>query len=524
MQQTDTAVARSMDTAFFGHPKQLRSLFFTEMWERFSFYGIRPLLVLYMIAVINEGGLGLDRPTATAIVGLYTGSLYLASLPGGWLADNWLGQKNAVWYGSVIIALGHLSIALTALFGSPAFFVGLAFIVVGTGLFKTCVTVMVGALYSDHDPRRNSGFSLFYMGINLGAFISPFITGYLIQSPYITERFGASFGWHMGFGIGGIGMLIALLIFRFVTVPSMRHMAQVKGIKPFWEFPATRREGVGKVVAGIVALIAAFAFMLIQGIIVIDVQLVASSLIYIITASMVGYFVYLIGFAGYSKAEKIKLAVAFLLMISAVLFFAILEQSPTSFNLFAEDFTNRDVGSFVIPTPWFQSIQPFFVIIFAPTAGWLWIKLSKKKLEPSNINKFALALVICAVAYGIMYLAVVEVIDSNGLVSPLYLLFSMGLLSLGEVFLSPIGLSSMTTLAPHAIRGQMIGLWFAATALANLVAGLIGGNVSQENLLELPTLFGRCVIVVIIAAVLLFVLSKSIQRMLDKAHAENTGQ
>ncbi|MDE5602336.1 MAG: oligopeptide:H+ symporter, partial [Helicobacter sp.] len=215
-----------IDSAFIGHPKPLLNLALTEMWERFSFYGIRSLLILFMIATINEGGLGLDRPTASAIVGIFAGSLYLATLPGGYLADNWLGQKNATLIGALLIALGHLSIALS-IFSPFMFFLGLIFIVLGTGLFKTCSSVMVGLLYKQKDKRRDSGFTIFYMGINLGAFIAPIVCG-LVAKEY---------GWHLGLGVGGVGMLISLVIFYFKTIPDFKEFEEKVGIDSTWIKP-----------------------------------------------------------------------------------------------------------------------------------------------------------------------------------------------------------------------------------------------------------------------------------------------
>ncbi len=495
----------SFDSAFMGHPKPLRSLFLTEMWERFSFYGVRPLLILYMIALINEGGLGMERPTAAAVVGLYTGALYLASLPGGWLADNWLGQQRAVWYGSLIIALGHISIALSAAFGSALFFIGLVFIVVGTGLFKTCASVMVGALYSEGDPRRNGGFSVFYMGINLGAFIAPFICG----------AFTETLGWHWGFGVGGVGMLAALLIFRLVTGPQMRRFAVLKNIEPSWEQPNVRRKGVGKVVAGIVVFAAGLITLVVNGTIPVNPHMLAEVMTYVICACLAGYFVYLLFFAKFTALEKVRLLASFILLAMAVLFLAILEQQPTSYNLFAQDFTNRVVFGFEIPTTWFQALGPLFVIISAPVFSYVWVGLAKKNMEPSNISKFAIALLFCALGFGLMILAVNGVIATGLPVSPLWITASFLLLSIGEVCLSPIGLSSMTELAPTSVRGQMMGLWFAATALGNLTAGLIGGNVSLENIHALPELFTRCVVVLLAAVVFLFIINKPLSRKLS---------
>src|SRR5688572_10174444 len=192
------------DRRFFGHPRGLSTLFFTEMWERFSYYGIRPLLVLFMTAALADGGFGFDRPTASAIVGIYAASVYLASLPGGWIADRWLGLRRTIYYGAVLISLGHFAIALSSVFSKPAFFAGLVLIVMGTGLLKPNISAIVGDLYPEGGARRDAGFSIFYMGINVGALIAPLVTGYL----------GERVGWHWGFGAAGVGMLLGLITFR----------------------------------------------------------------------------------------------------------------------------------------------------------------------------------------------------------------------------------------------------------------------------------------------------------------------
>lgn len=220
-----SAELKALDNGFMGHPQPLRSLFFTEMWERFSYYSIRPLLVLFMVASVSNGGFGFDDATASAIYGIFAGTLYLAAVPGGWLADNWLGQERALWWGSVIIALGHLCIALSALFGMPMFFIGLVCIVLGSGLFKTCISVMVGALYPKDDARRDGGFTLFYMGINIGALVAALIVG-IFQEKQM---------WHLGFGVGGLGMLVSLLVYRFAARKNLKRYATLKGITPEWE-------------------------------------------------------------------------------------------------------------------------------------------------------------------------------------------------------------------------------------------------------------------------------------------------
>lgn len=234
--EASAAELAALDNGFMGHPKPLRPLFFTEMWERFSYYSIRPLLVLFMVATVGSGGFGFDEVTASAIYGIFAGSLYLAAVPGGWLADNWLGQERALWWGSIIIALGHLCIALSAMFGMTLFFVGLICIVLGSGLFKTCISVMVGALYTKGDVRRDGGFTLFYMGINIGALLAALIVGVFKEKGM----------WHVGFGVGGLGMLASLLIYRFSAQKTLTHYAQAKNITPEWEYANGRYKNIGR--------------------------------------------------------------------------------------------------------------------------------------------------------------------------------------------------------------------------------------------------------------------------------------
>ncbi len=497
-----------LDTAFLGHPKPLRSLFFTELWERFSFYGIRPLLILFMAATLAEGGLGLDRPTASAIVGMFGGALYLAALPGGWLADNWLGQKNAVWYGSILIAFGHLSIALSAAFGTFLFFLGLILIVLGTGLFKTCISVMVGTLYKDGDPRRDGGFTIFYMGINLGSLVAPLICGTL-QSNY---------GWHWGFGIGGVGMLIALLLFKFGTISQLRQFNKAKGLDASWDSPTTQRKNVGKWVAGILVLLAGFIALAANGVIPINPVAIATRSTYIISTCVILYFAYLFFFYGLNKEEKAKLVVCFILFAAAAFFWSAFEQKPTSFNLFAKDYTDRNLSGWEIPTTWFQSLNPVFIVLFAPLFSMFWVALAKRNMRPGSLIQFAMGLVCAGAGFGLMIFAAKSVLSGGGgAVSPLWLVASILLLTFGELCLSPVGLSTMTELAPKVIRGQLMGLWFTAISLGNLVSGLIGGQVRADQLDNLPTLFARCAIALFIGAVVLFLLNKPVKRLLARS-------
>ncbi|MTH46190.1 peptide MFS transporter [Intestinirhabdus alba] len=498
---------------FFGHPYPLGSLFFTEMWERFSFYGIRPLLILFMAATVYDGGMGLARENASAIVGIFAGSMYLAALPGGWLADNWLGQQRAVWYGSILIALGHLAIALSAMMGDSLFFIGLVFIVLGSGLFKTCISVMVGTLYKKGDARRDGGFSLFYMGINLGSFIAPLISGWLIKTH----------GWHWGFGIGGIGMLVALVIFRLFAVPAMHRYDREVGLDSTWNSPVRKRDGVGRWLLAIAIAGAAVILLVAQGIVVINPVAVASVLVYVIAASVVLYFIWLFAFAGLNRKERARLLVCFILLVSAAFFWSAFEQKPTSFNLFANDYTDRMLGDFEIPAVWFQSINALFIILLAPIFSWLWPMLAQKNVRPGSITKFVIGILFAAAGFGLMMLAAQNVPGNGGAgVSPLWLVGSILMLTLGELCLSPIGLATMTLLAPERMRGQMMGLWFCASALGNLAAGLIGGQVKADRLDVLPDLFARCSVALLICAAVLVLLIVPVRRMLENAQANAT--
>ncbi|MCZ1178216.1 peptide MFS transporter [Acinetobacter pittii] len=494
------------DTAFFGHPKPLKTLFFTELWERFSYYGIRPLLVLYMVAMVNDGGLGLDRPTAAAIVGLFAGSMYLMTVLGGWIADNWLGQARSVWYGSLIIALGHLSIALTPIFDQFFFYFGLVLIVLGSGLFKTCISVIVGTLYNAQDSRRDAGFSIFYMGINMGSFIAPLITGILARDH----------GWHLGFGIGGLGMLIALLIFRALAIPQLQSFNQLRQQTDNWNKPVVENRNAPKIAFSFLLSVAVVIALTFFGVIRINPVAVATYLTVGIGVGIIAYFIYLLFFIGLEKHEKFKIIICFVLLATSALFWSAFEQKPTSFNLFAQDYTDRNVFGFEIPAVWFQSINALFIIIFAPIAAWLWAKLGKSNKDPSYISKFIIALLLAAGGFLLMSFASRFAI-AGGLVSPFWLVGTLFLLTIGELCLSPIGLSTMTKLAPDVIRGQIMGLWFTGSALGNLIAGLIGGHVSADGINHLPTLFMRCVLALVIGAIVLFLLKKPINRLMNKS-------
>jgi len=514
--EVSAAELEALDNGFMGHPKPLRPLFFTEMWERFSYYSIRPLLVLFMVATVGSGGFGFDEVTASAIYGIFAGSLYLAAVPGGWLADNWLGQERALWWGSIIIALGHLCIALSAMFGMTLFFVGLICIVLGSGLFKTCISVMVGALYSKGDVRRDSGFTLFYMGINIGALLAALIVGVFKEQGM----------WHVGFGVGGLGMLVSLLIYRFSAQKTLTRYAQAKGIAAEWERSNDRFNNIGRWVIGFVALLVAIVLLVATGIMPFEPQMVAEYMTYIIASVVILYFAIMFISPRLDKTDKLRLLICFILIIGSTLFWSSFEQQPTSFNLFADRYTDLNVLGFEVPSIWFQSLNPLFILLLAPIVSIIWVKLGNRGLEPSSMVKFALGMLLAAAGFGLMIIASKSILTNDtGLASPLWLVGSLLLLTLGELALSPVGLSSMTKLAPKGMQGQMMGLFFASLAMGDLVAAFFGGNVSADKIEGLPTLFTTMTVFLVVTAAVLLVLAKPINNMLKKSeHADKSVQ
>jgi proton-dependent oligopeptide transporter, POT family len=492
----------TIDKGFFGHPRGLRTLFFTEMWERFSYYGIRPLLVLFMTAALTSGGFGMERNVASAIVGVYAASVYLASLPGGWIADRWLGLRRAVFWGGVFISLGHLSIAFSIVFRRSAFFLGLILIVVGTGLLKPNVSAIVGDLYPEGGARRDAGFSVFYMGINLGALIAPLVTGFL----------GERVAWHLGFGAAGIAMVIGLIQYRLTAPKTLGPL----GLAPSGT-PAEQRRVKNYTLAG-TAVVALVVILTMTGVIHINPVALAQNMSAIIIGMSVLYFGYLFFFAGMNGPEKKGIAVVLVLFVFSAVFWAAFEQAPTSLNLFARDFTDRRVFGWEMPTSFLQSVNSLFVILFAPLFGVMWVALAKRGLQLSSPTKFALGLLVTGLAFLLMLWASNIVIrgGQGTLVSAWWLTASYLLQTFGELSISPVGLSSMTQLAPRKFVGQMMGVWFTATALGNLIAGLVGGHVDPSKLAEMPQLFQRTATSLFVSAVVLGLLIVPIRKMMSR--------
>jgi proton-dependent oligopeptide transporter, POT family len=500
---------------FAGHPPGLSTLFLTEMWERFSYYGLRPLLVLFMAAAMAEGGFGFERGQASAIVGIYGASVYLASLPGGWIADRLLGLRRAILYGAVLISLGHISIGVSAFAaGKLAFFLGLILIVLGTGLLKPNISAIVGDLYPEGGARRDAGFSIFYMGINIGAFAGQLITGFL----------GESVGWHWGFGAAGVGMLIGTAVFALRAKPTLGDI----GLEPTRHpdpFVQRRQETQVKLVTGIgLGLLTLVIVLAATGIITLDAQVVGQYMTYILVGVAVVFFGYLFVAGGLRGDEWKRVLVIAVLFVFAAIFWSAFEQAPTSLNLFAADFTNRNLGGFEVPATWFQSVNSAFIILLAPVFAALWIRLGAQGRDLSSPGKFALGLFFAGIGFFIMIFAAYIVVGSGGTakVSPMWLVASYFFQTIGELCLSPVGLSSMTKLSPRRYVGQMMGIWFLASALGNLIGGLVGGNVDPEKLDQMPQLFTLTTASLVISGVVLALLAIPISRMMR--NVEDEGQ
>ena len=483
-----------MTTPALGHPRGLYTLFFTEMWERLSFYGMRALLVLFMVDQVARGGLGLTDETATAIYGIYTAGVYLAALPGGWIADRLLGAQRAILLGGLLIAAGHFVLGVPAEF---TFYLGLVLVVLGTGLLKPNISALVGQLYPEGGARRDAGFTVFYMGINLGGAIGPLVCSTL----------GEKIGWHYGFAAAGVGMVLGLVQFQF----TRHHLGSV-GLAP----PDRGRSGLVDwllVAAGMVCL-AAILLAALSGWLRLDPVWLASSMSWVIGGIAALYFAWAALLAGLSGQERRRLAVIGVLFVASAMFWAGFEQAGSSLNLFAERHTLRmlPLAKFEVPAGWFQSLNAVFVIGLAPVIAALWVALAKAQRSPSLAAKVAWGLVLLAAGFLVAAIAARQALASQR-VWPTWLVATYLLHTLGELCLSPVGLSAVTKLSPPRLVGQMMGVWFLATSLGNLLAGLLAGNVSGENLGAMPGRFFQIVLTAGGAGLLLLFFARPIRRL-----------
>lgn len=501
--------APSADRGFFGHPRGLSTLFFTEMWERFSFYGIRPLLVLFMAAAVSQGGFGIERSQASAIVGIYAANVYLMSLPGGWIADRWLGLRKSIMTGAVLISAGHISIGLSAFaHGRVPFFVGLILIVVGTGLLKPNISAIVGDLYPEGGPRRDAGFSIFYMGINTGAVLGQLLTGLL----------GEKIGWHIGFGVAGVGMIIGCITFYVRSKSTLGSLGSEPSRNPDPRKQANQ-ELIIKLSCAIFAIVVAVIIILAgTGVITLNPLVIARNMTYVLVGIAVLYFASIFILGGLNSDEKKRIVVIGILFVFAAIFWAAFEQAPTSLNLFAKDFTNRVVFGWEIPVIWFQVVNSIFIVLLAPVFAAIWLRLGQRNIRLSSPFKFSLGLFFAAIGFALMIPAANYIVATGGAikVSPWWLVFSYIFQTFGELCLSPVGLSSMTKLSPRKYVGQMMGIWFLASALGNLIAGIVGGNVDPEKLDQTPVVFIGTAVALIASAVLLGVFTPFIKKLMPQ--------
>jgi len=505
MSTSQDAATSSLDRSFFGHPAGLSTLFFTEMWERFSYYGMRAILLLYMTKTFAEGGLGLDEKYAGLIYGTYVSSVWYLPLPGGWLADRILGARRAVLIGAIIIACGHFSMAVNS---KLTFYAGLILIACGTGLLKPNISAMVGQLYSEDDKRRDAGFSVFYTGINLGAFLSPLVVGYLAQSASFRNLI-TSWGldpnstWHWGFAAAGVGMTIGIIQY----VLGGRRLAGVGG-KPVIPAATTQTE------VGVDYLTLVLA--LIGGAIGAALGLhYGEALISALFPTVVGFFFgYLLGIIRHLKGEELRrVLVIFILFVFSILFWMTYEQAGSSLTLFADRLTRTTIFGWTYPSSWFQSVPALFVIIFASVIGAVWLKLGDR--QPSSPGKFTIGLFFAGIAF--VVIAFSATLAGSGRVSPLWLVLVYFLQTIGELCLSPVGLSTVTKLSPGRMVGLMLGVWFLSISIGSYIAGLATGLFAGNDNHALVRGFGIFAAITLVAAIILAVLTPLIKRMTPRA-------
>ena len=483
-----------LDKGFLGHPIGLRTLFLTEMWERMSYYGMRALLVLYMTGTVTNfnPGLGWTQMESQAIYGIYVGMVYFMVVPGGWIADNILGHQKAVLYGAMIIALGHFTLAIPI---QQTFFLGLIFVVLGTGLLKGNISTIVGKLYKEDDGRRESGYTIFYMAINIGSTLGFLVCSYL----------GEKIGWHWGFGAAGIGMSFGVLQFIY-----SKKLLGVAGINPNPMEDRRRAKLVlgTKISLGVMFVVIASGLL---GFYSIEPRGFAENFSYFLTVVAGLYFLYLFFFAGLTSAEKRNLILLGLLFVGAAAFWSGFDQSASSLSIFARDYTDLSVSGYIIPVGWLQFANPIFVVIFAPIFAGIWTHLGRINLNPALPIKFAFGLMLMAVSFVIMLFAV-ELAMETAPVGMRWLILTYLLQTWGELTLSPIGLAAFSRYSPKKYIGQMFGLWFLASAIGGVLAGLLGGDAMDTGLESISPVFNFMIKYYLAIALILIVLSRFIKK------------
>ncbi|MBN3553674.1 peptide MFS transporter [Fictibacillus nanhaiensis] len=473
---------------FFGHPKGLFTLFFTEFWERFSYYGMRAILIYYMYYEVSKGGLGIEESTALAIMSIYGSLVYMSGVIGGWLADRVFGTSRALFYGGILIMIGH--IVLAVLPGDlTMLFISMVFIVIGTGMLKPNVSSVVGDIYAPGDNRRDAGFSIFYMGINLGAFISPLIVGEVAKKSF-----------HLGFGIAAVGMLLGLIVF---TLTKKKNLGLAGTYVPNPLTPAEKKKV--SIIVGLSAVVLAvfLGITIPAGIFTLDVFITLVGIFGIAIPTI--YFVVMYRSPKTTSEERSRVIAYIPLFIAAVMFWAIQEQGSTILASYADKRTDLTFAGLEISPAWFQSLNPLFIITLAPVFAWIWVKLGNR--QPTVPKKFALGLLFAGLSFLVILLPAYFG-GEGSLVSPLWLVLSYFIVVIGELLLSPVGLSATTKLAPAAFSAQTMSLWFLASAAAQAInAQIVKFYSAETEMMYFGTIGGAAIVL----SLILFVISPKIQ-------------
>jgi POT family proton-dependent oligopeptide transporter len=488
-QATDVLPAAAPAKTLFGQPRGLATLFLTEMWERFTYYGMRAVLILCMVDSTAHGGLGIDDKSANNAYGLYVGSTYLFGMLGGWVADRLVGSQRAVMAGAVFIICGNLLLTLGQ---TQLFFVGLLVIAIGIGLLKPNCSAMVGALYPEGGARCDAGFSVYYMGINLGAVLGPFLVG----------AFAAWFGYRWGFVPAAVGMAIGLWLFL-----KKRHYLGRAGVA------AEGHKGSWTPIIVLAALMAAVVVAAGTGLIRLNAVTLAASASWAMGVLAVVYFGYLLFFAGLDRAERNRALVMVALFAASVMFWAGYEQTGASFNLFAERYTDRHIFGRDMPASWLQAVNPLFVILFAPVFSVLWLALGKRRLDVNAAAKFGAGLILLGLGFLVMYFAAQYTL-AGVMVLPTWLVLTYLFHCFAELCLSPVGLSYFSKLAPPRYVGQVMGMWFLSMALGSNFAGQLSGQYDASHLESLPALFMKIFWYGVIGGVAMLLLTPFVRRMM----------
>ena len=458
--------AASGTGTLFGHPRGLATLFFTEMWERFTYYGIQSILILFMVAASGRGGLGLGDRSANALVGLYFGGTYLLSLLGGWVADRLIGGRAAVLSGGVLITAGD---ALLASGTARLFFLGLIFNVLGVGLLKPNVSATVGELYPEGGSRRDAGFSIFYMGINIGSLFGPMFV------PIVARHFG----WHAGFALPALGMLFGVAQF----IVTRRHLGSAGAAAS-----SVGRRRSWLALWGVMAVIAGVTAVALTGAITLSAVTVSAAISWAVGSLMAAYLLYMALLGGLTRRERGRVFAMMALFAASTVFWMAYMQMFGSFTLFAQRYTDLEIFGWRMPAGDMQTVDPIFIIALAPVFAGLWVWLGRRGRDLSSPAKFAWGLLLMAASMLVMYEAALRVMH-GAKVSPLWLTATYFLNACGELCLSPVGLSSTTQLAPRRFAGQTMGLWFLTLALGSFLAGLLSGEYNAHHLATLPALY-----------------------------------